>query len=70
MDENRLAGTAPDLGGKVQAGVGRSEATDATRSGAAKLDRWVRNVIGIRPCTSAMVALGIDRLLSQMHRLG
>jgi uncharacterized protein YjbJ (UPF0337 family) len=92
VDENRFAGTARDLGGKVQEGVGRAtdnvrtqtggmadqlagvaqdvygQASDATRTGTAKLDRWVRNAIETRPYTSALFALGIGWLLGWTHR--
>lgn len=92
MDENRLEGTARDLGGKVQEGVGRAtgnvgtqaegmanqvagaaqdvygQAADATRTGAVKLDRWLRSAIETQPYTSALVAMGIGWLLGRMHR--
>jgi uncharacterized protein YjbJ (UPF0337 family) len=92
MDENRLEGTARDLGGKVQEGVGRAtgnvgtqaegmanqvagaaqdvygQAADATRTGAVKLDRWLRNAIENQPYTSALVAMAIGWLLGRMHR--
>jgi len=92
MDENRLEGTARNLRGKVEEGVGRAtgdvktqakgmanevagaaqdvygQAADATRTGALKLDQWVRNAIETQPYTSTLVALGIGWFLGRMHR--
>jgi uncharacterized protein YjbJ (UPF0337 family) len=84
MDENRLEGTARNLRGKIEEGVGRATG-DAKTQGkgmadqvagaaqdaygqAADATQWVRNAIETQPYTSALVALGIGWLLGRMHR--
>ena len=92
MDENRIEGSARNLGGKVQEGIGRvtgdaqstiegvvnqaagtaqnlyGQSADVARQTASTLDSWLRNAIETQPYTTAIVALGIGRLLGRMHR--
>ena len=78
MDENRIEGSARNLGGKVQEGVVNQAAgtaqnlygqsADVARQTAGTLDSWLRNAIETQPYTTAIVALGIGWLLGRMHR--
>jgi hypothetical protein len=74
MAESRLERSVRNLGGKVQEGVAGTaqdvygQAADATRTGAANLDHWVRDAIETQPYKAALVALGIGWLLGRLHR--
>ncbi len=99
MDENCLSGTAKNIGGKLEEGVGRvtgdtktqvegiarqvsgtaqdmygqardaaSDMADTARGTASSFEKLLRNTIETQPYTSALVALGIGRLLGRMHR--
>jgi uncharacterized protein YjbJ (UPF0337 family) len=81
MDENRIAGTARNIGGKVEEAMGRvtgdtkvqirgiaDQAAGAARDSASSMEKWLRNTIETQPCTAAMVAFGIGWLLGRMHR--
>jgi hypothetical protein len=63
MDENRITGTARNIGGKVEEGFGRVTGDTGTQA-----DGVAKQVSGAQPYTTAMIAVGIGWLLGRMHR--
>ncbi|HEY6618545.1 MAG TPA: hypothetical protein VIY68_03280 [Steroidobacteraceae bacterium] len=81
MDENHVAGTARNVGGKAEEGFGRgaddsetraeglvNHAAGAASDTAATLEQWLRRTIETQPYTAAIAAAGIGWLLGRMHR--
>ncbi len=73
MDENRVSGTARNLGGAAQDLYGRArdgagDAAETAITAAASFEKLLRNAIENQPYTTAVVALGLGWLLGRMHR--
>ena len=81
MNEDRIAGTARNLGGKLEEGVGRvtsdlkeqvqdlyGQTADVARGTAVTFEKWLRSSIETKPYAAVAVALGIGWLIGRMHR--
>ena len=81
MNEDRIVGTARNLGGKLEEGVGRvtsdlkeqvqdlyGQTADVARGTAVTFEKWLRSSIETKPYAAVAVALGIGWLIGRMHR--